>query len=266
MKRIQIETDTMVRLELLGVLKTDQKREGNVHTHPFWELIYIDKGEATVFFPPEERIQLKSGECILISPDREHAVENSFENQPVYWYVGFDCNYLDRPEKGFLLLKQFPEYVELTKILHKLTETACDRKALNSARFDLFLALCGMVTYLSENHAPYISAGEILADKVRLYIREHYRDALTVERIAGSLYITPHHLGLMFKKYTGTTVNQYLLQVRMQEAIRLLQQSNMSLAGISDEIGFDTPQYFSACFHKYFGVAPSVLRNNKSET
>jgi AraC-like DNA-binding protein/tetratricopeptide (TPR) repeat protein len=59
------------------------------------------------------------------------------------------------------------------------------------------------------------------------------------------------------------TVNQFIREVRLQKALEMLQNEEITASEVAYKVGFDTPAYFSTCFHKYFGYPPGkVVKNN----
>ncbi len=64
----------------------------------------------------------------------------------------------------------------------------------------------------------------------------------------------------LFKRETGFSPNDYLIQVRMKKATMLLQESNRSISSIADELGYASLHYFTRQFTAYFGISPGRYR------
>ncbi len=92
------------------------------------------------------------------------------------------------------------------------------------------------------------------------YIQHHLSEPITTERIAASLYISRTHLSARFHKETGTTLSDYILKEKTEEAKRLLRYSDKSLAAISAYLGFSSQSHFSRTFRKYAGITPGEYR------
>ncbi len=88
------------------------------------------------------------------------------------------------------------------------------------------------------------------------YIRSNYQKELSLEDIALSAGISKQYAMALFRKYTGCTVNEYILTLRMQHAARLLSYGDMRISEISEYLGYSSPAYFSRVFKKYYGVSP----------
>ncbi|MCZ0704288.1 two-component system response regulator YesN [Natronobacillus azotifigens] len=116
-----------------------------------------------------------------------------------------------------------------------------------------------------------ISAGKLLCQlnkekhsgdiyKVKNYIDKHYKENLTLKKIANEFYMNPVYLGQLFKKNHGTYFKDYLLNVRMEKAKQLLRQTDLRIYEVADQIGFSSPDYFVVQFEKKEGMTPSNYR------
>jgi len=65
----------------------------------------------------------------------------------------------------------------------------------------------------------------------------------------------------LFKKTSGINLWDYVTQLRMNEAKRLLLTTDLRRYEISDEIGYESPEHFSKIFKKHFGVNPSEIKS-----
>ncbi|AWB46210.1 DNA-binding response regulator [Paenibacillus sp. CAA11] len=97
--------------------------------------------------------------------------------------------------------------------------------------------------------------------KVKAYIDQHYHENMNLKTIAAQFYMNPVYLGQLFKKTYGKYFNDYLLSLRMDEARRLLRQSDMRIYEIAGRVGFVNPDYFVTQFEKTEGVTPTEYRN-----
>ncbi|MBO4680016.1 MAG: helix-turn-helix transcriptional regulator [Lachnospiraceae bacterium] len=92
------------------------------------------------------------------------------------------------------------------------------------------------------------------------YIEENYSNhELGIAGIASALLVNQTYLRRMFKSEIGMTLVEYITQYRMQEAKRLITQTDKKLADIAEEVGYADVSYFGNCFKKYYGVSPRSL-------
>lgn len=66
--------------------------------------------------------------------------------------------------------------------------------------------------------------------------------------------------GADFKKYAGTTIAKFILNIRIEKAQELLTTTNLSVTEISEKVGFCDYNYFCRVFRKYNGISPQKYR------
>ncbi|MBB3126675.1 two-component system response regulator YesN [Paenibacillus rhizosphaerae] len=104
-----------------------------------------------------------------------------------------------------------------------------------------------------------------LIESVRRYIDDHYATDLNLSDMAARFNYHPSYFSELFKKRVGRTFIQYLTDVRMTQAIRLLEETQLSLWDIAELTGFSNASYFSSKFKKVYGVSPSDYRERLPE-
>lgn len=83
---------------------------------------------------------------------------------------------------------------------------------------------------------------------------------LSLNEIAQSINVSPWHLCRLFKMATGTSVNQYLLGLRMQKAKELLETTCLRVKEIMNQVGIRDESHFARTFKKLYRVSPSQYR------
>jgi two-component system response regulator YesN len=121
----------------------------------------------------------------------------------------------------------------------------------------VYVALCGL---LRERRGD---AGERLLSGVREHIERHYGDnMLSVNSIADAFELTPQYLSTVFKKAGGQNLADYIAEVRLREAKRLLADTSETLAAIALRVGYANDIGFIRFFKKYEGVTPGAYRTS----
>ena len=72
--------------------------------------------------------------------------------------------------------------------------------------------------------------------------------------------ISTHYLVYLFKKETGASCREYVIQVRMRRACDLLKHTDYTVSEISRQVGYDDPYYFCRLFRKKTGMPPTQYR------
>lgn len=103
-----------------------------------------------------------------------------------------------------------------------------------------------------------------LAQKVAGYVREHVYEPIKVSDIADHLGNNSSYLCRIFKKDTGKTLSDYINEVKLEEAKRLLSSTKKSVVEISAMLGYSSQAYFTTLFKKKTDMTPVEFREKKS--
>jgi len=94
------------------------------------------------------------------------------------------------------------------------------------------------------------------------YIQRNYSREITIEQLADMTHLSVSALERRFKKYMKKTPNQYINEVRLENAKRLLVETTLPIADIAYQCGFADASYFSRKFKRLFGELPSQCRSD----
>ena len=96
--------------------------------------------------------------------------------------------------------------------------------------------------------------------KTREFIRTNYKKKIKLIDISKAVSLSPYYLSHIFKKETESTLLEYLIKVRIEEAKRLLENTLWNTTQISFEVGYSDQSYFCKVFKKSEGISPSDYR------
>lgn len=103
-----------------------------------------------------------------------------------------------------------------------------------------------------------------LVSTIEKYIQENYRDpSLCLNKISDEFHISESYFSHMFKEKTGINFSTYLENVRMQEAMRLIRESDKNLSELYLTVGYNNATTFRRVFKKTFGITPSSVRERQ---
>lgn len=88
------------------------------------------------------------------------------------------------------------------------------------------------------------------------YIRNHFREKITVHQIAEKVHLSDSYLSHIFSETFGRTITEYITSVRIEYAKRMLAKPGSSISEIALECGFEDVSYFSRVFKKSEGITP----------
>lgn len=93
-----------------------------------------------------------------------------------------------------------------------------------------------------------------------LYVEEHLQDPLGMSDVASHIHLNPSYFSALFKEQTGFTFSEYVTRSRLQKAKELLLQTRLTIADISEQVGYQTSKYFIKLFKEYEGTSPNQYR------
>ncbi|WP_165822334.1 response regulator [Paenibacillus montanisoli] len=99
-----------------------------------------------------------------------------------------------------------------------------------------------------------------VVQEVAEIIERDYAEALTIEYLAGKVYLSPNYLRVLFKEKKGCTVHEYLTKVRLARAVELLRDRTLKIHDVAKKVGYDNTSYFCSFFYKTQGVTPNEYR------
>ena len=252
------------------------------HFHKDYELVLIDKTEGTRFIG-DHVSHFKDGDLALIGPNIPHLYRN---NEDYYINKGlvaksifihftddflgkpfFDLpemklvrRLLDRAALGLDVLGKANKYVK-----QKLTEM---KEEIPAKRL---LSLLDILIFLSNsNDLKYILSRGFTAsnsndtDKINIvfqFIMVNYTNDIYIEEIASMLNMSVASFSRYFKHHTRKTFSQYVTQIRIAHACRLLMEDNYNISEICYLSGFDNLSNYHRHFKKLLGVIPKEYKN-----
>lgn len=130
-----------------------------------------------------------------------------------------------------------------------------DAFTASSKCFSLLCALCSPYADHERTPSPLVSAA-IAA------MRANYFRDISIADLCSSLCVNQSHFSRVFVKETGVQPILYLTRLRLEEAVRLLNTTDLTISEISDRCGFDNSNYFSKVFRKHMGTSPRLFRQH----
>jgi len=123
----------------------------------------------------------------------------------------------------------------------------------------LFTALRSGIVDSKESGSP-MSAGMASFMRVKSLIDSRFMAYRSIQQVAADGRVSQPHLTRMFRQHLNITPYQYLLNLKMNQAQNLLQNSEMSIKEIAFCLNFEDPYVFSACFKRQCGISPKHFR------
>jgi len=131
------------------------------------------------------------------------------------------------------------------------------------APFTSFKEMQRWIAQTLEIYEETVAAGKNHTDVVavvRDYIKNHLYEELNRDTLAAVVYLNTDYLSHIFKKETGYSLTNYIIEERIRRAKQLLAKNEMSIRDIAITCGFQNISYFSRQFKKATGMTPREFR------
>lgn len=252
------------------------------HFHSEYEIIYVEEGEGDCLVG-DSIIPYSKGDLILFGSELPHSMQSPpcYGEDPEFKVQGVNIQF----EKDFMhySISQYSQFMQIRNLL----EDACrgikfevDKAgkligllkqipvAKGAEQIILLLSLLQTMAtddnrkYLTTSHytpSPSVMRNERM-EKVIAYLNKHYTESIGLDEIASYTAMNPSAFCRYFKENTGKTFKEYVLEMRVGYACKLLNGSMMNISQISATCGFESPVHFNRIFKRVTGVTPSCYR------
>lgn len=112
------------------------------------------------------------------------------------------------------------------------------------------------INELSRTEDETASRPKDVVEKVKQYIQAHISENISVDDLAGIVYLSADHLRRIFKKQENITIVDYIIKKRMELAKTLLERDELTITMISAKVGYNNYSYFTKMFKKMYGMTP----------
>lgn len=117
--------------------------------------------------------------------------------------------------------------------------------------------------YIYKNNSGKAENSSEALHVVKQYIEEHFSEPLTIDQLAKIVEISPKYFVDLFKKKYGFSAMEYVAELRLKEAKKLLAQLDVRVRDIAHQVGYSDEFYFSRRFKKAIGVSPTTYMKKR---
>jgi AraC family L-rhamnose operon transcriptional activator RhaR/AraC family L-rhamnose operon regulatory protein RhaS len=266
------ETDRQLR-----VVKRDPEIPYSLHSHEFYELVFVIGGNGINFTQNEEQ-PIREGTVFFISPGIEHGYRNT-ENLVLYnVLIGknlFTKNLLDLSElPGFLSLfcnsESIPflqvnpvQLAELLPILRQMERESDDQDfgtgSLTMAQSCLLILLVSLSRIYDEIPRDNNQIIHRLSGVID-FMEKNKNRSLSTKELTTAANMSTSTLNRYFNHCTGLSPIEFHIHTRIAQACTLIQAGNLSMSEIAETTGFSDASYFSRQFRKVMAMSPKQYK------
>lgn len=256
-------------------------------THPnrsnlgFFDYILVREGHLYIGEDNQQWV-LGAGQSLILLPNQSHYSVKPAEGHVLFYWIHFQTTseWIQSDQEHIKLIiedhqrcfspspytLQLPKHTTLPfpqqayQLVEQLNEASKEREAnaywKRQHAFEQLLKMMDM-RLNNQDATPIVR----LAEQVESFIRNHYSENITNERLSFTFNYHYNYITRAMKQMYGMTPNEYVLKVRIDHAKSLLLNTHWSIASIAEQVGFENTPYFSNCFSKHLGLSPSQFRN-----
>ena len=263
-------------------LEKEPGRSVGWHWHDALEIDYVLSGTVDILFLDQE-CRMQKGDAAFINADVVHAfrmapgVEHCKTISQLFYgeflsggiTTGMHEKYMlpviGNPNLQFEKFDLQHDGYAVDRIRKAID--VCDREP-EGYEFSLRTSLTDVWMYMLQKDNDLIknSQKKSQTDSNRMkemleYIHLHYSEKVPVESIASAASISTRECTRCFLRTIGTAPMQYLNQYRLEQAMRMIMQTEDKIITIAEQCGFSTESYFGKCFFDKNGCSPREYRN-----
>lgn len=253
--------------------------------HDFWELLYIDRGEALVTAADRQFIMTQS-QLLFHAPGEFHAISANGVVAPNTIVISFACDspamerltgrvfYVNEYERQLLagIVREANSAFsnDLGDPVYRSLELRCvqENDMHNFGAQQMLLCNLEMLLILlirkgglkSHGAAVGIDQENLWKERVRqvvTWIGQNIDRQISLNEICAKAMMNKSTLERVFRQQMGTSIINYCRKLKIEEAKRMLREENMNVTQIAERLGFSSIHYFSRTFKTITGMAPS---------
>lgn len=260
----------------LAVLRSSQRGPMTVHTHRFYELVYVLRGRG-IHHIRERPYPIIVGDFYILQPGDEHCYEVDRGSLEIINFIFMPALFLDDDWRQLLSLPGLlPFFSRSAKREHKVSLQPPHDHAVHSLLermrgeidrhlpgYHLLCRSLALEVLLTVERAaqagdPQLQTGPVATAVA--YLHASPEEPISMADLAKETGLSANYLGERFKAELGVSVGEYVNRLRIDRARELLAGTEHSITNIAFDTGFDGPSYFGKVFLRLTGHTPRAYR------
>ena len=232
------------------------------------QILFCAAGSGTLQYG-EKEVKIGGGDYFFLPKDKPHTYYPDGDLWDVRWiaFEGLICDEI-------LVRFGMTDPVVITPADETTMERIFDKMIISQENDILYCDyICsGLVyDYLIEFHRLMDSDADSARSRqfsmllpVLRFMHDNFRSDISMTQLSGIIGVTPQHFCRVFRRTMNVRPNEFLTQLRLDEAKRLLTEKNISVSDAAEKSGFRNAGYFSTVFRKYEGMSPAQYKKRCS--
>lgn len=237
------------------------------HHHQVYQILYALENKGKIKFD-ETGYDFTQDNVAFITPYSDHSIEAN--SKLTVLVLEFEADILDSEMQEALLGSKLNktklievnlfEAGELRQLLRRMLYEQSMGKPINLLAVRIILLEILLILARSQEDLQIIDANILRAERLRKYIDTHYFEVINSNDISTKVGISSRHINTIFKEQYNITPVQYLTEVRMEVAKKMLIETNKDIASVCFEVGFESLSTFYRTFKNYTNFSPKRFR------
>jgi two-component system response regulator YesN len=114
--------------------------------------------------------------------------------------------------------------------------------------------------HVRHRNEPARAVERIIAEAIT-YLKNHYQEKMQILDVADLFHLNPVYFGQQFKRTTGSSFHDFIHNLRIDEAKKLIRRTDLRLSDIARMLGYHSTEYFTVKFKALTGKLPSAYKN-----
>ncbi|WP_424768508.1 AraC family transcriptional regulator [Paenibacillus sp. sgz302251] len=221
-----------------------------------------------VYWVKHEKLILEKGDLLLIPDNTPYYSKSVPTVVHTKIIVNFSLNAADSRLPVLQRQEPLKRRLGCYEVIHERLRGMLHQWTEKPAYYELMAEALLMEALIGLNQE--LDRGAISSDKhrrvdsMKQFVQTHYREKVTKEELGDVIKTTPNYAAALFKNVTNQTISEYVHQTRMKTAIYMLTESQLTVAEISDYLGYSDASYFHRVFKRSMGKSPSDYLQERS--
>lgn len=240
------------------------------HWHRSAEILYVRRGQLNIYLN-KKTYKLKQNDFMYINSKEVHSTQSPIDNDVIVLQIPGDflekysnedhlvikCNTID--------IKDNSKLDEIKKIIYQMylfseKKDKAFHLKIYSFLFDLGYILVKYFQMETKEIDIYSNKYLDRLSEICNYMKENFRENITLNSVANQFGYSPQYLSRMFQKYTNSTFLSYLNAIRLDFAYKQITQTDLSILEIAENNGFANVKSLNKLFKDTYGITPSNYR------
>ncbi len=249
------------------------------HMHKNAEIYFVIEGSCSMYIK-DKKITLNKNDFIIIFPHVIHSLFLESSDVCKFYHIHFDLEELSSMNinlmnNAFTLsnlqlymlsyntffvyrnnfkIKEFIENI----VTEYNNDLAYSKVIANLSLIELILKIVS-IENVNMKYDKTSKTQQYVYQTIN-YIENNFNKKILIEDISSAIHISNRYLSKIFYQETGTTIAQYINIYRINQAINLMSNNNLTLSEISEMVGLNDIQHFSKVFNKIINLTPQKYR------